>query len=215
MIILRFWPFFKPLDPDPDSEIGSRCRRPLNPDPILIWIRDLCKMTHNWQFGIMFSIFNFRMWWSRRNILSFSNKILILEYLVMHTKQPQGKRTTCFMTIVTKELYQYLPTGGCGACSCWSASPELSSSSICSTVSISAYRRWWTLSLLLCISTVIILFSFLQFTVPHDNRPTYDSSQEVNYIGKGFNFVKSSVAEWEKKFWLSTDFRCWLLNYFY
>ena len=122
------------------------------------------------------------------------------------------------MTIVTKELYQYLPTGGCGvehvpaALHLHSYHPLLS---VLLYISISAYRRWWTLSLLLCISTVIILFSFLQFTVPHDNRPTYDSSQEVNYIGKGFNFVKSSVAEWENKFWLSTDFRCWLLNYFY
>lgn len=42
-------------------------------------------------------------------------------------------------------------------------------------------RRWWSLSLALCISTVIILFSLLQFSVPHDLRPAFDTQQDFAY----------------------------------
>ncbi len=49
-------------------------------------------------------------------------------------------------------------------------------------------RRWWTISLLVSISTVLILFSLLQLTVPYSSlRPAYQTSQDLYYIGRWVN----------------------------
>jgi hypothetical protein len=50
-------------------------------------------------------------------------------------------------------------------------------------------RRWWSITLLLCIFTVILLFSLLQLTVPLlDTRPGHDASEEFTYLGTGIQF---------------------------